>query len=301
MNNLNLRQLEVLVAIVESGSFTEAASRLYLAQSTVSSHIRSLEHLLNVQLFKRENKKKLCLSDDGKRVYQIAQEIVSKCNLIESELECQAKRELVIGASTAPSQEMIPALVAKFMKENSNCICTVKYGNSNEIQQMLNDQTVQIGFVGTCDNMQSLTYECIAEDHLVLVSPNNRHYTQLKDRGMLGKNMLDEPFIFREANSATQRFAENYINSLDKTAGMNIRAYVSNTQTMLGLVERGTGLAIISYLTAKEMIDKGKLLYFELDETALCRNIYMARLRKGYTNELAKDFVSLVRQYKEKL
>ena len=37
--NISLKQLEIFVTIVECGNFTEAGRRLYLAQSTVSSHI----------------------------------------------------------------------------------------------------------------------------------------------------------------------------------------------------------------------------------------------------------------------
>ena len=51
--NISLKQLEIFVTIVECGNFTEAGRRMYLAQSTVSSHISarwsavlSLEHLL---------------------------------------------------------------------------------------------------------------------------------------------------------------------------------------------------------------------------------------------------------------
>ena len=37
--NISLKQLEIFVTIVECGNFTEAGRRMYLAQSTVSSHI----------------------------------------------------------------------------------------------------------------------------------------------------------------------------------------------------------------------------------------------------------------------
>ena len=43
MSRITLKQLEIFVTIVECGNFTEAGRRLYLAQSTVSSHISALE------------------------------------------------------------------------------------------------------------------------------------------------------------------------------------------------------------------------------------------------------------------
>ena len=53
MLDINLKQLEVFVTTAEYGSFTRAADVLYLSQSTVSSHIRSLEETLGVLLFDR--------------------------------------------------------------------------------------------------------------------------------------------------------------------------------------------------------------------------------------------------------
>jgi DNA-binding transcriptional LysR family regulator len=67
--NISLKQLEVFVTIVECGNFTEAGRKLYLAQSTVSSHITALEETLRVSLFRRESKRTIELTADGKRVY----------------------------------------------------------------------------------------------------------------------------------------------------------------------------------------------------------------------------------------
>ena len=70
--NISLKQLEIFVTIVECGNFTEAGRRMYLAQSTVSSHISALEEALRVSLFRRESKRSIELTADGKRVYEYA-------------------------------------------------------------------------------------------------------------------------------------------------------------------------------------------------------------------------------------
>ena len=57
--NISLKQLEIFVTIVECGNFTEAGRRMYLAQSTVSSHISALEEALHVALFRRESKRSI--------------------------------------------------------------------------------------------------------------------------------------------------------------------------------------------------------------------------------------------------
>ena len=44
---MEFKQLEAFVAVVDYGSFSEAARRLYLTQPTISAHIRSLEEELH--------------------------------------------------------------------------------------------------------------------------------------------------------------------------------------------------------------------------------------------------------------
>ena len=119
--NISLKQLEIFVTIVECGNFTEAGRRLYLAQSTVSSHIGALEDALRVSLFRRESKRSIELTADGKRVYEYAKDVVTKCAALESSTAGLVKRDLVIGASTAPSKSLLPRHVMQFTRDYPSC------------------------------------------------------------------------------------------------------------------------------------------------------------------------------------
>ncbi len=46
---MDFKQLEAFAAVVDYGSFSEAARRLYLTQPTISAHIRALENELKVE------------------------------------------------------------------------------------------------------------------------------------------------------------------------------------------------------------------------------------------------------------
>ena len=54
---MEFKQLEAFVAVVDYGSFSEAARRLYLTQPTISAHIRSLEDELHMKLIIRTKRK----------------------------------------------------------------------------------------------------------------------------------------------------------------------------------------------------------------------------------------------------
>ena len=52
-----LRQMKYFAAVVECGSFTEAAEQCYISQSAISQQIRTLEKELGVELLHRRNRK----------------------------------------------------------------------------------------------------------------------------------------------------------------------------------------------------------------------------------------------------
>ncbi len=292
--NISLKQLEVFVTIVECGNFTEAGKKLYLAQSTVSSHITSLEETLRVSLFRRESKRTIELTADGKRVYQYAKDVVGKCMALEEAVALEERRELVIGASTVPSKSLLPEKMIQFHNAHPECCCVVRGGDSEQIQQMVLNGDVQLGFVGSTDNRQQLCYERIARDHLVLITPNTPRFARLKEQGTLGKDLLQEPLIFRDRGSGTQKMIDNYLSSRDDFT-QDVRFYAADPEMIQSLVAQGAGVSILSALGVDERVRSGELLSFELDETPVFRNIYMVYQRKGTLSELAKAFISMMR------
>ena len=172
MERLNLRQLEIFSAVVDAGSFTAAAEKLYLAQSTVSDNVRALEELLHLKLFHRESKRRLTLTLEGKRVYRYAQDILGRCSALLLDVAVDSALELTLGASTVPAQSLLPGYMARFARENPACRCTLLCGDSAAVQQMLLNGDIHLGFVGSADDRQDLIYEPIAEDRLVLITPN---------------------------------------------------------------------------------------------------------------------------------
>ena len=129
MERLNLRQLEIFSAVVDAGSFTAAAEKLYLAQSTVSDNVRALEELLHLKLFHRESKRRLTLTLEGKRLYRYAQDILGRCSALLLDVAVDSALELTLGASTVPAQSLLPGYMARFARENPACRCTLLCGD----------------------------------------------------------------------------------------------------------------------------------------------------------------------------
>ena len=285
MERLNLRQLEIFSAVVDAGSFTAAAEKLYLAQSTVSDNVRALEELLHLKLFHRESTRRLTLPLEGKRVYRYAQDILGRCSALLLDVAVDSALELTLGASTVPAQSLLPGYMARFARENPACRCTLLCGDSAAVQQMLLNGDIHLGFVGS------------AADRLVLITPNTPRFAALKTQGVLGRELFREPFLFRERGSGTQKVIDNYLSEirLDPQV-IHTVAYVSDPTVLQRLVAEGTGVSILSALAVQETVAAGQLLQFELDETPVRRSIYMARRRKSSMSSPARTFAELVRK-----
>ncbi|MFC3032882.1 LysR family transcriptional regulator [Pseudoalteromonas fenneropenaei] len=89
MDKLNLMQC--VVALVEEGSFTAAASRLGRSKALISTHITSLEAELGVRLLNRSTRH-LQLTAEGRIYYEEAKRILEEVAQLESALQSNSQK-----------------------------------------------------------------------------------------------------------------------------------------------------------------------------------------------------------------
>jgi DNA-binding MarR family transcriptional regulator len=112
MLEINLKQLEAFVATTEFSSFTKAAEALYLTQSTVSAHINAMEQVMGVRLIQRGSRRRVQLTPEGKQAYDMAKEILNRCQTLQNLGSNIEQCQLSVGASSVPSQYLVPELMS---------------------------------------------------------------------------------------------------------------------------------------------------------------------------------------------
>jgi len=80
---MSIRALRYLIALAECLSFTRAAERCSVTQSTLSIQLRKLEEYLGVRLFERD-RAHVALTEDGRRVLRFARVAVRAADRIVS-------------------------------------------------------------------------------------------------------------------------------------------------------------------------------------------------------------------------
>ena len=302
MNDISLKQLEVFVAVVEHGGFTRAAEELFFNQSTISAHISLLEQALGKELFVRSNRRHVRLTADGEQVYPIAKRILSDCDTLRTLFAAERSGQtLLLGASTVPGQYLLPEYLSAFLKKEKDFRYSLRRGDSAQVRQMLKDGEISLGFVGAISEPHIVDYFPLAEDKLVLVTPNTAHYRQLKESGSYGRDLLSYPIVTREEGSGTDRSVQNYIRSLSLSPdALNVVARVDDPEAIKRMVISGVGISILSTLAVEQEVENGTLLAFEMDHNALKRDIYLITLRGCSFTRTEQKFIDFLKSCKRK-
>lgn len=304
MLNFSLKQLEVFVAIVENGSFTKAANRLYMAQSTVSAHINSLERELGVLLFLRNSKRNIQVTEIGRRIYSSACDILERCQSLEDEILIDKSNELSIGASTVPVACLLPRYVPIFSRKHPEARFTIKKGDSGSVHQMLAEGELHLAFVGSSIKHHAFKYDEIARDYIVLITPAREPYLSYKKQGLPGKEFLSHPLLFRESGSGTQKVVNEYLSTIGMEKNkLNIVGRFGSSTAIIKMVNQGLGLSLISQMLVAPYVEKGMVLEFPLekDPCAVSRSYYMLSRKNGEYSGLQKTFMDFVKANAKKI
>ncbi|EHJ52645.1 LysR family transcriptional regulator [Streptococcus macacae] len=94
---MNFQQCRYVQAIASTGSFSEAAKKLYVTQPNLSSAIKELENELGVQLFFRSNAGAQ-LTDDGYDFLKYAKRIIGEVDLLKQRYHANYKNSFTISS-----------------------------------------------------------------------------------------------------------------------------------------------------------------------------------------------------------
>lgn len=295
MLKINLKQLEAFVATAEFSSFTKAAEILYLTQSTVSSHISTLEATLGVRLIQRSARQRVTLTKEGEQVYREAKDILDRCQSLQELKNHDRRDQLVIGASSVPGQCLMPEIMGDYLSLHPGSHYVQLRGDSARIHQYLAQGNANLGFVGIATNPKEHHYHPVAEDRLVLITANKEPYQTLHTNGASGLELLKMPMILREENSGTRQEMERYLQNNSISPGdLNIIAQIDNPEAIRSSVSRGLGVSIMSVLAAREYLLAGRLLSFELGDQGAFRKIYLCWRKDALLTPAEQKFIDFV-------
>jgi len=236
---MEFRQLEILIALSQSGSFTKASESLHLSQSSVSMGLMSLEKETGCVLIKR-NTHSFSMTEEGKRLCKYAKEMIGIREKALHEIK-ERSDTLTISTSSVPSEVIIPRLISSFSKKHPEAKFELSEKDSDDVvKDILNDHS-DVGFTGAKAS-NGLEYKVVGIDTLILAVGMN---SSLGD--ITREDISSLPFIMRKSTSGTFRTSERIFSLLGiDESKLNIAARADTLELQLSLVEGGLGVSVLS-------------------------------------------------------
>ena len=294
---MEFKQLEAFVAVVDYGSFSEAARKLYLTQPTISAHVRSLEEELHTRLILRTTKK-TTITTRGYQLYDSAVRMLEiRNNLLENFTGVQ-KHMIDLAASTIPSSYLLPEILASFGKTHPDIYFHSIQADSAESINRVLDGTVDLALVGqnTCD--ETCVYLPFCQDELVIATPITSHYLGLQNKSVTFEDFIKGPIIIREKGSGTKKEMDLFRERSGITpSDLNVIARMNDLEGIKKSIVNGLGISILSARSAIDLQKTKQILLFPLEESAHKRTFYIVYSKNRILKPHVRQFIQFIQNF----
>ncbi len=292
---MTLRQLELFVAVVETGSFSRGAEKIHLTQSTVSQHISALEAEAGARLLDRD-RSGASLTAAGKLFLQHARRILAERDLLFQALSAYQGLEevsLQVGASNIPANHLIPVVLPRLAQRYPGVALTVKSGDSREMLEALKAAEIELAVVGSRQADRQVFYTPLAKDLLVLVV-GPQHLWWQRERIAL-EELRSALFVMREVGSGSGQALERELTRLGiEQESLTIAARLGSNEAVCRTVASGFGCAFVSERSVRRELEAGELSRVEVEGMCVERQFWLASLRGRTVSPAAEAFSELL-------
>jgi LysR family nitrogen assimilation transcriptional regulator len=241
---MELRQLECFVRVVELGSVTRAAITLNLSQPVVSRHVRQLEVELKEHLLSR-NGRGVSPTDAGRRLLERGKGILHQVELAKQEVEEQRASpsgKVVVGMPPSVGKAMTVNLVTQFREHFPKASLGVIEALTVSMHEWLLLGRLDFALLYNPPISQQVMSEHVWSEDLYLIGADVPHRPMPAEVPMA--DLPSWPVIVPSQPNALRNLAE--VECARLGVRLNITLEVDSIESLLDLVDRGMGYAILS-------------------------------------------------------
>ncbi|WP_035986221.1 LysR family transcriptional regulator [Leptolyngbya sp. KIOST-1] len=247
-HRLKLSQLRALVAIVDQGSFSDAALHLDLSQSAVSHAIATLEDELGVLLLHR-GRQGAVLTPVGEQITEDARQVLrsldSLCHKAEEAKGLQAG-EVRIAAFRSVATHILPEVIRQFRQQYPGVTIAIDEKSHYEmVENDLRQGRADVGFTYLPSREEFDQWELLRDRYIMLLPPSPQPPAQPLEWA----DLAAYPLILTPADDGDRQHLDRLLHRCGQQ--LHPDYVVREDSTILSMVERGLGATIMAALAAE--------------------------------------------------
>jgi DNA-binding transcriptional LysR family regulator len=291
---MDLRQLEILAAIAQTGSFTGAGHRLHVSQSAISRQILLLEEELNEPVFLRIGRR-VRITPAGEALLQLGHRIFgditeTRAQITEGQRVLRGTLQLAGGMTVC--LYVFPTLLKEYRKRHPEVGIQLVTGATPRLVRKLRTGTADLALLTLPIEGADLVTVPVMEEELLLVMPPNHKLARLKRT--TPSDLVGQEVVLFETGSSTRRVIDMFF--VTERIQPRVVMETENVEILKSLVRAGMGISILPYQAIAREVASGQLFCARLSTVRLVRQTGWVYLRTSRVSRPVQEmFQTLTR------
>ena len=285
---MDLRQLAVMVAIADHGTFSAAADALGTVQSNVSAHVARLERELGVTVFDRAAGR---LTPEGVTVVDGARRVEAELDALLADvtaMRAEVTGVVRLGIIGTTARWLTPRLVEEMAGRHPRVRLVIVDATSTSLEPQLVAGALDLAVVNLPPGPAELVAEPLFEEELLLFVPA-RHPMARRSRVSMAE-LAEVELLLPPAGTAFR----DGLDQAAREAGVRLstRAEVDGLRLIASLVASGYGAAILPETAVARRVGSGTRA-LAVDGLRR-RQVGVARRRRGLPGAAARALLEVL-------
>lgn len=242
---MDLRQLEIIRAIAETGSFTAAGHKLHVSQSAISRQILLLEDELKEPVFLRVGRR-IRITPAGESLLQLSHRVFqdlkdTTAGITDSQESLRGTVRLLGGMTVC--LYVFPPLLTELKRQHPEIDLKLTAGSSERCIQQLRSGAGDLALLTLPVDQPDLVTVPVLEEELLIVTAAKHPLS--KKRKVLPQDLVGQPFVLFEPGSNTRRAVDEFF--MTARIEPQIVMETENVEIIKSMVSAGLGITLIPY------------------------------------------------------
>ena len=296
---MDLRQLEILQAIAETGSFTACGRKLHVSQSAISRQILLLEEELGEPLFLRVGRQVRMtpaaesLVQLGQRVFLDVRETVGAITDRTREL----RGTLRLSGGMTVCLYVFPPLLKHLRRVHPQLDVRLTVATAGRSVQEIRGGRVDAGLLTLPVAESDLVTVPVLREELLLVTTPTHPLARRKK--VAARDLNGQPFVLFEVGSATRKVIDQFFatEKIEPTIVMD----TENVEIIKAMVKTGMGIGIVPYQSVAREVRAGQFFCARVEGHELVRETGWVYARANRVPRMIHELLAAFDAVKGKL
>lgn len=290
---LDLIELETFIAIVELGSFSQAALRMHVSQPSVTARVQRLEQRLHTKLLNRTTRT-MAPTKDGLRLYEKATQALHDLQNLVKEFDKSAVRSghrVVVAATPMIAGTTLPRIIHAYKQIYPDVRVKLLDLQYREVIDQVRTGGADLAVIAFDGDSDKLNFEKLADEELLLVVPADHPLTLLREVTL--KTVMEYPLMILDRYTNLLATIED--ECLKRNLPVKALNEAAQLTTLLGMLDAGNSITFLprSMALANARITRATLRVTDLQ---LTRQYGIVVSKKGGLSSSAQSFVNYLHQ-----